>query len=149
MSIGWLRVLHLLGAAIWVGGMFFVHFALRPAAAALPPPQRLSLLAATLRRFLAMAGAAVVAVLASGALLLMAAGGMRNVAPAVHAMAALAVVMTLVYVYVVLVPYRSLRAAIARGDWPGAGTTAGRLRTLVAINLALGLVALGLGGFAH
>ena len=33
--------LHILGAVIWVGGMFFAYMALRPVAAALlEPPQR-------------------------------------------------------------------------------------------------------------
>ena len=37
-----LLLLHLSGVIVWVGGMFFAHFCLRPVAALqLPPPQRL------------------------------------------------------------------------------------------------------------
>ena len=47
-----LATLHLLGVVVWVGGMFFAHMALRPAATELlEPPQRLPLLQATLMRF--------------------------------------------------------------------------------------------------
>ena len=68
------RWLHVLGVVVWVGGMFFAHMALRPAALALPPPQRLPLLAATLTRFVAWAGVAVVLILGSGAVLIVPAG---------------------------------------------------------------------------
>lgn len=34
---------HLAGVIVWVGGMSFAHFCLRPASLALPPPQRLAL----------------------------------------------------------------------------------------------------------
>ena len=41
-----LLFVHLIGVVVWVGGMFVMHFAVRPAAAGqLPPPQRLPLLA--------------------------------------------------------------------------------------------------------
>jgi len=47
-----LLFVHLIGVVVWVGGMFVMHFAVRPAAAAqLPPPQRLPLLATALGRF--------------------------------------------------------------------------------------------------
>ena len=35
--------LHILGAVVWVGGMFAAYVCLRPAAGALEPPQRLKL----------------------------------------------------------------------------------------------------------
>ena len=44
--------LHLLSAVIWVGGMFFAHMALRPAAAqVLEPPHRLQLWVQVFKRF--------------------------------------------------------------------------------------------------
>ena len=46
------KLLHLLAVLLWVGGMFFAHFILRPAAVeALEAPQRLKLMDAVLRRF--------------------------------------------------------------------------------------------------
>ena len=38
-----LLALHVLGAVLWVGGMFFALMVLRPSLAALSPPQRLDL----------------------------------------------------------------------------------------------------------
>jgi uncharacterized membrane protein len=53
-----LLLLHLLAAIVWLGGMAFVHFALRPAAETiLEPPQRVPLMVAALRRFFIMAAA--------------------------------------------------------------------------------------------
>jgi len=50
--MGIARFLHVLGAVIWVGGMFFAYMALRPAAASLlEPAQRLPLWQETFRRF--------------------------------------------------------------------------------------------------
>jgi uncharacterized membrane protein len=47
-----LLFLHLISVAIWVGGMFFAYFCLRPAAVEiLEPPQRLPLWLATFKRF--------------------------------------------------------------------------------------------------
>ena len=39
-----LKTLHVLAIVLWIGGMFFAHFFLRPAAAALDPPVRLKLM---------------------------------------------------------------------------------------------------------
>ena len=74
------RWLHLLGVVVWVGGMFFAHMALRPAAQALPPPQRLPLLAATLTRFVAWVGVrSIVILVGSGIAMIVLLGGMRAV----------------------------------------------------------------------
>jgi uncharacterized membrane protein len=134
------RWLHLLGIVVWVGGMFFAHLALRPAALALPPPVRLPLLAGTLARFFPWAGAAVIAILASGAYLTAGLGGFRAIGEAVHAMTALGLVMALVYGYIVTVPYRALRAAVAAANWQAAGAAMATIRRLVGLNLVLGLV---------
>ena len=134
------RWLHLMGVVVWIGGMFFAHLALRPAALALAPPVRLPLLAATLARFFPWAGVAVLAILASGGYLAMAAGGFRAAGPAVQAMTALGVVMVLVYAYIVAVPYRALRAAVAAPRWEPAGAAMATIRRLIGLNLALGLV---------
>jgi len=138
------RWLHITGVVIWVGGMFFAHLVLRPAAMALPPPQRLPLLAAAVTRFFAWVALAIVAILASGAALIAARGGFAAMGPGVHAMAVLGIVMTLVYLYLVAVPFRALRSGVAAGDWPRAGAAMGRIRVLVLVNLVLGLVTLTL-----
>ena len=136
--------LHVTGVAVWVGGMFFAHMALRPAALSLPPPVRLPLLAATLANFFRWAGLAIVLVLASGAWMATATGGFGAAGTVVHAMAAIGVVMTLVYAYVATVPFRAMRAAVAASRWEAAGSAMGAIRRLVALNLALGVLTIAI-----
>jgi uncharacterized membrane protein len=133
------RWLHLMGVVVWVGGMFFAHMALRPAAAALPPPVRLPLLAQTLSRFFAWAGVAVVAVLATGTWMAHAMGGFRAIGLDVQAMTAIGLAMALVYGFIVTGPYRALRGAIADERWEAGGAAMATIRRLVLLNLALGI----------
>jgi len=143
------RWLHLLGVVVWVGGMFFAHAALRPAAQALPPPQRLPLLSATLTRFVAWVAAAIVAILGSGVALIVMLGGMTAVGLSVHAMMALGLVMMVIYGYLVASPLRRLRAEVAAGVWERAGAAMGQVRRLVAVNLLLGLLTLTIAVFGR
>lgn len=47
-----LKTIHVLSIAIWIGGMVFTQFFLRPALVVLEPPMRLRLMHAVLGRFL-------------------------------------------------------------------------------------------------
>jgi len=141
--------LHVLGVVVWVGGMFFTHMVLRPAVQTLAPPVRLPLLATMVSRFFAWVAVAIVAILASGFALVVMRGGFGAVGPGVHTMAALGIVMTLVYLYIVAGPFRVLRAGVAAGDWPRAGAAMGRIRALVLVNLVLGLATLTVAMFAR
>jgi len=135
-------LLHLLGVIVWVGGMAFANFALRPAMGMLPPPQRLALLAAVFGRFLPWVGVSVVLILGSGAAMIAMAGGIGAVGTSIHAMTGLGLLMTLIYGYICIAPFRDLRAAVAASEWEHAGRAMTRIRILVATNLVLGLVAL-------
>jgi uncharacterized membrane protein len=136
--------LHVTGIVVWVGGMFFAHMALRPAAASLPPPTRLPLLVATLRNFFRWAGLAIVVVLASGTWMASASGGFGAAGIAIHAMTGIGLVMTLVYAYIATAPYRAMRAAVASSKWEAAGAAMGTIRRLVALNLALGMLTIAI-----
>ena len=46
-----LKTLHVLAIVVWIGGMVFAHFFLRPALAQLEPPVRLRLMHEVLGRF--------------------------------------------------------------------------------------------------
>jgi len=131
--------LHLLGVVVWVGGMFFAHMALRPAALTLPPPQRLPMLASALSRFVAWAAGAIVILVGSGIAMIVLLGGMRAVGLYVHVMIGLGVLMILIYGHLVASPLKRLRAAVAASDWPSAGAAMTMARRLVAVNLVLGL----------
>src|SRR5438876_9890059 len=58
--------LHILGAVVWVGGMFAIYVCLRPALGALEAPQRLRLMRTTCQNFFPWVWAAVLLLLASG-----------------------------------------------------------------------------------
>ena len=131
--------LHLLGTVIWVGGMFFAHVALRPAAQTLPPPVRLPLMAATLATFFRWVAAAVVAIIVSGFLMIAWLGGFASLGAHIHAMTALGLVMASVFGYIIAVPYPRMRAAIAAGTLPAAGEALVQIRRLVGFNLVVGL----------
>jgi uncharacterized membrane protein len=132
-------LLHLLGVILWIGGMFFAYFCLRPAAAnVLPPPQRLPLWSATFARFLPITAVAVVVIVVTGFTLLLQVG-MRNAPVGWHIMMSLGLVMAAVFAYVYLGPYPKLKQASAAADWPRAGEALSAIRRAVALNLVLGL----------
>ena len=141
--------LHLLGTLIWVGGMFFAHVALRPAAAALPPPVRLPLISATLHLFFRWVGIAIVAIVVTGFLMIFGRGGFGSVTASVHVMTALGLVMASIDGFIIAVPFPRVRAAVAAADWPAAGAAVTQVRRLVGINLVLGLVTFTVAILGH
>ena len=58
--------LHILGAVVWVGGMFGIYACLRPALDTLEPPQRLRLMRVTFQKFFPWVWIAILLLLASG-----------------------------------------------------------------------------------
>ena len=139
-------MIHLLGALVWVGGMFFAYVVLRPASAILEPPQRLTLWAGVLERFFRWVWPALLALLASGYwMMFMVFGGFATSGLHIHLMHGLGLLMLLLFLYVYFLPLRGLRQAVAAADWAVAGARLGRIRQVVAINLTLGLVVVAIG----
>lgn len=135
-----LLLAHLLGAILWIGGMFFAYMCLRPAAAeVLAPPQRLPLWAATFARFLPAAAIAVIAILASG-IAMLAQIGFAQAPIGWTLMLLLGLLMSAVFAFVYAVLYPKLRAACAAAAWPQAARALDGIRRLVALNLLLGLL---------
>ena len=133
-----LLLLHLSGVIVWVGGMFFAHFCLRPVAASqLPPPQRLPLLAAVLGRFFTVVAASIVAILASG-FASMGAAGFGQAPIHWHVMAGIGLAMAAIFGVIYFRHFPRLKAGVAAQDWPAAGAAMNRIRILVATNLLLG-----------
>ena len=58
--------LHILGAVVWVGGMFAIYACLRPALGTLELPQRLRLMRVTFQKFFRWVWLAILLLLASG-----------------------------------------------------------------------------------
>lgn len=141
-----IKTVHVLSILVWVGGMVFAHFFLRPAVAALEPPQRLRLMLAVLRRFFAVV--TVVSLLAwlSGGWMIgraakdvRLAGGHFEMPLDWAVMATLGSLMVLIFAYIRWVPFRRLARAVALSDWPAGGAALQRLRLWVAVNLTIGL----------
>jgi uncharacterized membrane protein len=148
--------LHVMAVVVWVGGMFLMHFAVRPAAVAqLPPPQRLPLLADILGRFFVWVTAAVLLVLATGVAMIVGIGaaagaaaagkgafgeGLRLAHASVHVMFAVGVLMSLIFAFIRLRPFVRLRRALAEQQLPAAAANLEAIRRLVATNLVLGVL---------
>jgi uncharacterized membrane protein len=135
---------HVVGAVVWVGGMFLMHTAVRPAAAELlDPPLRLPLLAAVLGRFFRWVTIAVIVILASGLAMIFGGGGFANAHVSVHLMLGLGVLMMAIYAVIRVSHFARLKSAVAAHDWPVAAGHLDRLRKLVSTNLVLGIVTIG------
>jgi uncharacterized membrane protein len=139
-------ILHAVSAVVWVGGMFFAHQVLRPAAAALDPRPRLLLWSRVLGRFFAWVIAAIVVLLASGCVLVFAAfGGFGKVGLHVNLMQGIGILMMLLFFHLYFAPWRRFRLAVGREDWAEGGRQLGQIRTIVTVNLVLGLIVVAIG----
>ena len=139
-------ILHALSAVVWVGGMFFAHQVLRPATAALDPRPRLLLWSRVLGRFFGWVIVSIILLLASGYLLVFAVfGGFGKIGLHVNLMHGIGILMILLFFHLYFAPWRRFRLAVAREDWADGGRQLGQIRTIVTINLALGLIVVAIG----
>jgi uncharacterized membrane protein len=143
-------LLHVVFAALWVGGMAFAILALRPALAVLEPPQRLALMGRVHKRFFLVVWHAMPIVLLSGYFLLFGHyGGFRGVGWHVHLMHLTGLIMAGIYLAIFFGPWRRMRQALAGGDLPAAAAANDRIRLLVTGNLLLGLLTLGIAAWGR
>ncbi len=134
-----LLFLHIACVIIWVGGMFFAYFCLRPAAAlVLEPPQRLPLWAATFQSFFRITAVAVVVLLLSGFAMFLQVG-FQHAPLGWHLMMTLGLLMAGIFGHVYAVLYPRLRRHCAAAEWPAAAVALNGIRRMVAINLLLAL----------
>ena len=142
-----LLIVHILAAVVWVGGMFFAHQVLRPAAGALDSAVRLTLWARVLGRFFAWVFAAIVLLLASGFGLVSGVyGGFAGIGLYIQLMMGIGIFMMLLFLHLYFAPWRRFRAAVSRRDWAQGGRQLNQIRLLVTINLVLGLIVVAIGG---
>ena len=141
--MAYLVAIHVLSAVVWVGGMFFALLVLRPAVGPLEPAVRLALWRRVFARFFPAVGVAVLALLATGhAMILVELGGFGAVGMSVHLMEGTGVLMALLYLLLLVGPYRSFLKALDAGTLPVAGRAIERIRWIITVNLALGVVTL-------
>src|ERR687892_2777276 len=111
--------LHILGAVVWVGGMFLAYVVLRPAAGMLEPPARLALWRGVFERFFPWVWASIVALLLSGyGMLFLALGGFAGAGMHVHIMNLTGLVMMALFLHLYFAPWQRLRRALGAGDHP-------------------------------
>jgi uncharacterized membrane protein len=138
---------HILAAVIWVGGMFFAHVMLRPAAAALDPAVRLALFRRVLANFFPWVWASIVALLASGyGVMVPEMGGFAEAPRYVNAMQVIGIVMILAFFHLYFAPWKRFRVAVDAGDFAKAAPQLTQIRHIVLFNLVLGLIAVVVGG---
>ena len=136
-----MKFLHLAAAIVWLGGICFMLFSLRPAAGQLAPPQRLPLIAEVLRRFFAGVWLAVATLLATGLAMLLRMG-MKNAPVGWHLMLGIGLLMFALFGHLYFGPFRRLKLAVSASDWPEGGRRVGQIATLALVNLGLGVLAI-------
>ncbi|MBF0194592.1 MAG: hypothetical protein HQL71_08535 [Magnetococcales bacterium] len=137
--MSFLLTIHLIAALIWVGGMFFTHFVLRPSAEFLPLPDRINLWAKVLQRFLTMVWLAIIVLPVSGYWMVFSYyGGLNDLALHINIMQIIGWIMMAIFIYVYMGPYKQLKIRVKEELFPEAGMFMLKIRRLVGINLLLG-----------
>lgn len=142
-----LKTVHLLSLIVWVGGMVFAHFFLRPALASLEPPVRLRLMHEVLGRFFQAVLVASLLTLASGVWMVgraarqaVQSGGSFSMPLTWTIMTVLGIVMVAIFMHIRFALYKRLSRAVAASDWAAGGAALAQIRQWVAINLGLGVL---------
>ncbi len=145
-TMGVAILLHVLAAIVWVGGMFFAYWVLRPSLGQFEPAIRLSLWCNVFKKFFLWVWYSIALLWLSGLWMIYKLNGFAHLGWHVHAMMGLGTLMTLIFIYLVFAPYQKLLAAVQQKDWATGAKALAQIRIIVAINLLLGLLTSGLGG---
>lgn len=144
-----LKALHVLAIIVWIGGMVFSHFFLRPAVAELEPTVRLRLMHDVLGRFFQAVLAASLLTLVTGVWMLgrvakqvVQAGGSFEMPLFWTIMVVLGVAMVLIFGHIRFVLYKRLGRFVAVAEWSAGGAVLAQIRKWVSINLGLGVLVL-------
>ena len=144
-----LKTLHVLSIIVWIGGMVFSHFFLRPAVAQLEPAVRLRLMHDVLGRFFQAVLAASLLTLVTGVWMLgrvakqvVQSGGSFEMPLAWTIMAVLGVVMVAIFTHIRFVLYGRLGRAVVASEWTAGGAALEQIRKWVSLNLGLGILVL-------
>ena len=145
MVLAAVKAAHVLAVVLWVGGMAFAHFFLRPSLALLEPPQRVRLMHAVLGRFLRAVQWAIALILLSGMWMI---GGAAHLAARAGGtfhwpldwlvMTVVGLLMIAIFGHIRFVLYRRLDRAVQAADLPAGGLVLADIRRWVGVNLALG-----------
>ena len=144
-----LKTVHVMSIIVWIGGMVFAHFFLRPALTQLEPPVRLRLMHDVLGRFFQAVMAASLLTLVSGVWMIgrvakqvVQSGSSFEMPLAWTVMAVLGVAMVAIFMYLRFALFKKLGRFVAASDWVAGGAALAQIRTGVSINLGLGVLVL-------
>lgn len=136
-----MKFLHIAASIVWLGGIVFMLYCLRPAANSLQPPQRLPLIARVLKNFFWLVWAGIAILLLTGLVMLLGVG-MKNAPIGWHLMLGIGIIMFALFGHLYFGPFRRLKNAVAAQDWVEGGRRVGQIATLATVNLALGAMAI-------
>jgi uncharacterized membrane protein len=141
-----LKLIHVLAVILWVGGMAFAHFFLRPSVQTLEAPVRLRLLHAVMKRFFSAVLVASLVVLVTGLWMIgrvaketVQAGLAFNMPLDWTIMATLGVVMIAIFGHIRFALFKRFTRTLEASDWPAAGAAMASIRTWVFVNLCIGV----------
>ncbi|WP_310385438.1 CopD family protein [Roseateles sp.] len=144
-----LKTLHLLAIVVWLGGMSFSVFFLRPATAQLDAAQRVRLMHAALGRFFKVSLWASLLVLGSGVWMLgrvakqvVQSGGVFQMPLAWTVMAVLGSVMVASFLHIKFALYKKLSGCVVASDWHAGDQALNQIHNWLGVNLSLGVLVL-------
>ena len=140
------KLLHLIAGIVWMGGMTFMLFALRPAAvASLEAQPHAVLMGQVWQRFYALVLIAIVVLFATGTYLYTStfraarmATGAGSVPLGWNVMLVLGVTMMLVFGHIYFAGFKKYKRAVAAADWPLAAKAGALIHKMTLLNFALG-----------
>ena len=132
-----MHVLHVLGAVVWVGGMFFAVLMMRPALMDLDPARRVDVYRGAYRRFFGMIWWVMPGMLLSGYIMLFGKyGGFADASWNIHMMHMLGLAMAAIFVGIWFGPHKRFQQ--------GQGRAIDIIRPLLIASLLLGLVTIAI-----
>ena len=142
-----LKLVHVLAVILWVGGMAFAHFFLRPSVQTLEAPVRLRLLQTVMKRFFSTVLVASLVVLITGLWMIgrvaketVQAGLPFNMPLDWTIMATLGILMIAIFGHIRFALFKRLTRAVDASDWPAGGAAMASIRTWVFVNLCIGIL---------
>ena len=142
-----LKLLHVLATIVWIGGMVFAHFFLRPAVMSLEVAERVRLMHEVLRRFFNAVSVAVLVTLVTGLWMIgrvakqsVQSGAGFSMPLSWTLMAGLGILMMLIFAHIRFALFKRLSLATQSMDWDAGAIALASIRTWVAVNLGLGVL---------
>ena len=142
MALQILLALHVLGAAIWLGGLLFVAWILPLSLGREDNETCHACWVTILRRFFPWVWGCIILVLGSGFIMISLLGGFASADAAVYFMMAMGVVMTALFKFTYVAPFKHLVRGVDENKPEVAGYALGTIRRLAMTNLLLGVAAL-------